>query len=261
MQKFLITLLLFSFYHFSISQNINPENITIARDEYGVPHIFTNTDAEAAYALAWVQSEDNFYDMQEPLLATKRLLSSEQGKDGALLDAANFLIEADRVVDEKYDETFSEDFKKIIQAYADGINQYAKTHPKEIRIKKLFPLTAKDIAKSYMTNMIIIANLQYDLSRIFENNLDPMRENFPSGSNGIAISPSRSTDNKTRWFLIHINHLKDLLPGMRYKSIPKKDGIFMGQLLLLVLLLLLEPIETLAGHTVLITMILMMFMN
>lgn len=39
---------------------INPLNINIARDEWGVPHIFGNTDAEAAYGLAWSNAEDAF---------------------------------------------------------------------------------------------------------------------------------------------------------------------------------------------------------
>ena len=31
---------------------VNPANITIARDSFGVPHIFAPTDAEVAYGLA-----------------------------------------------------------------------------------------------------------------------------------------------------------------------------------------------------------------
>ena len=57
------------------SQTIQTENILILRDDYGVPYIYSQTDAEAAYALAWVQCEDNFYDVQEYFLAGKGLLS------------------------------------------------------------------------------------------------------------------------------------------------------------------------------------------
>jgi len=44
---------------------VNPKNITIVRDSFGVPHIHGKTDAEAAYGLAWAHSEDNFKDIQE----------------------------------------------------------------------------------------------------------------------------------------------------------------------------------------------------
>ena len=50
------------------SIKINADNITIIRDKWGVPHIFTKTDAEAAYGLAWAHSEDNFKTIQETFL-------------------------------------------------------------------------------------------------------------------------------------------------------------------------------------------------
>ena len=50
-------------------QTINPENVTIVRDQWGVPHIYGNTDAEAAYGLAYANAEDDFKTMQELLLA------------------------------------------------------------------------------------------------------------------------------------------------------------------------------------------------
>ena len=52
----LITRYLISFIQVFIFGQINPSNITIARDSYGVPHIFAKTDAELAYGLAWAHS-------------------------------------------------------------------------------------------------------------------------------------------------------------------------------------------------------------
>ena len=43
---------------------INPANITIARDSFGVPHIFAPTDPEVAYGLAWAHAEDDFATLQ-----------------------------------------------------------------------------------------------------------------------------------------------------------------------------------------------------
>ena len=39
---------------------INPENIKIVRDKWGVPHIYAKTDPEVAYGLAWANAEDDF---------------------------------------------------------------------------------------------------------------------------------------------------------------------------------------------------------
>ena len=46
---------------------INPKNIDIVRDQYGIPHIFAKTDAELAYGLAWVNAEDDFNTIQEAI--------------------------------------------------------------------------------------------------------------------------------------------------------------------------------------------------
>ena len=37
----------------SALSQIDPKNIDIVRDPFGVPHIFAPTDAEVAYGLAW----------------------------------------------------------------------------------------------------------------------------------------------------------------------------------------------------------------
>lgn len=44
---------LFLLISFELSAQINPANITIARDSFGVPHIFVPTDPEVAYGPAW----------------------------------------------------------------------------------------------------------------------------------------------------------------------------------------------------------------
>ena len=65
---------------------INPENITIARDKWGVPHIYGKTDAEVAYGLAWATGEDDFKSMQENLLAIRGQLGAVKGVSGAIFD-------------------------------------------------------------------------------------------------------------------------------------------------------------------------------
>ncbi len=199
-------LLLFSLFSLSLfAQNIDPTNIQIVRDKWGVPHIFSKTDAEAAYGLAWAHAEDNFEDIQTPLLGVRRLLAEVDGKEGALLDAVGFLFKVDEIVEEKYESTFSPKFKKIIGAYVQGLNEYATKHPKEVRHKKLFPLTEKDVIKGYVLIMSFISNIQYDLIRVFEDKLDPVElESIGKGSNGFAYAPSKTTTGKT--YLISNSH-------------------------------------------------------
>ena len=49
--------------------DIHVDKITIARDSYGVPHIFAPTDPEVAYGLAWAHAEDDFKTIQTLIFA------------------------------------------------------------------------------------------------------------------------------------------------------------------------------------------------
>lgn len=205
------TLLLCGLTILSFGQTVAPvdlNNITIARDEWGVPHIFTQTDVEAAYGLAWAHCEDNFEQVQEPFLAAKGIFGAVLGKEGALFDAISFLIKSREVVEEKYETTFSPKFKQMLTAYASAVNRYAELHPKEIRHKKLFPITPKDIAVAYNISTSLISNIQFNLGRLFENNLEPItssnKKNLSAGSNGIAIAPHKTQEGKT--FLVSNSH-------------------------------------------------------
>ena len=67
------------------SQKVDVNNIEIIRDNYGIPHIYSNTDKELAYGLAWAHSEDDFKTIQEAYLAGNALLSKHIGLRGAPL--------------------------------------------------------------------------------------------------------------------------------------------------------------------------------
>ena len=66
--------------------SINVSKITIARDSFGVPHIFAPTDPEVAYGIAWAHAEDDFTTIQTLLLTGKGKLSTYLGKKGAPVD-------------------------------------------------------------------------------------------------------------------------------------------------------------------------------
>ena len=70
MKNIQIILTFLLFLNFSYSQ-VNPLDVEIVRDNYGVPHIYGKTDADVAYGLAWAHSEDDFKTIQEAYLAGK----------------------------------------------------------------------------------------------------------------------------------------------------------------------------------------------
>src|SRR4051812_29007135 len=54
-------------------------DVHIRRDEWGVPHILGRHDADAAFGLAYAQSEDDFATVQSVVLATRGTLAHRDG--------------------------------------------------------------------------------------------------------------------------------------------------------------------------------------
>ena len=133
------------------SAQINPANITIARDSFGVPHIFAPTDPEVAYGLAWAHAEDDFETLQLVVLSGKAKLGQALGKKGAKADYVINLLRCRQTVEEQWN-TLSSDFIALIKGYVAGLNAYAKAHPGEIKYKKAFPFDEKE----YMTQLFFL---------------------------------------------------------------------------------------------------------
>ncbi|MBK6276204.1 MAG: penicillin acylase family protein [Saprospirales bacterium] len=86
MQKLFLLITFTVTFTFTQAIEINPKNIQIIRDKYGVPHIYAKTDEEVAYGLAWATAEDDFKSMQENFLTVRGRLAEVKGKDGAIMD-------------------------------------------------------------------------------------------------------------------------------------------------------------------------------
>ena len=104
---------------------INPNNIEIVRDQFGVPHIYAQTDAEVAYGLAWANSEDDFTTIQEAYLAGNAMLSNHIGLKGAAADFITQFIGSKSLIDDQIG-TISEGYMKVVEGYSQGLNAYAK---------------------------------------------------------------------------------------------------------------------------------------
>lgn len=176
---------------------VNPKNVEIVRDTYGVPHIYGQTDADAIYGLAWAGCEDDFATIQKMLLAVDGRLAETDGKGGAVLDFLSFISGAVEIVDTAYDKTFSPGFKKLIEAYAQGLNTYAAAHPDEVLRPGLFPVGPKQIVAQYIVTNMLLTNMYLDIQKIFLGYIKNYETNLPSGSNAFAFNSSRTADGKT----------------------------------------------------------------
>ncbi|HMQ06249.1 MAG TPA: penicillin acylase family protein [Saprospiraceae bacterium] len=171
-------------------------DVEIIRDQWGVPHIYGVTDADVAYGLAWAQAEDDFVTVQEQMMAIKGLYGSYKGKEGAMLDFGIHFMGLREVVEKNYEKEISEDFKIILEAFAAGFNQYFLLNPKEVLVKKVFPVSPHDILAGYLLGVVQMTGALEDLGSI-TNGTIVSRLGDERGSNAIAISSRRTDDSCT----------------------------------------------------------------
>ena len=64
------------------------ENITIIRDDFGVPHIYGKTDADAVFGLLYAQCEDDFNRVEQNYIWAIGRLAEVEGKRAIYSDLA-----------------------------------------------------------------------------------------------------------------------------------------------------------------------------
>ena len=214
--RILLSLLLVSTISYS---QINPENIDIVRDEYGIPHIYAQTDAEVAYGLAWANAEDDFTTIQEAYLAGNAMLSNYIGLKGAAADFITQFIGSKNLIEEKIG-TISEDYMAVVEGYSQGLNAYASKNPDKVLYKKLFPITPKKMLMYSQLQLFISNEGAYWAGRILNNDTqDDFLDQNLTGSNVIAMNSSKTASGETflainthqplegptSWYEVHLN--------------------------------------------------------
>ncbi|MFI5160786.1 MAG: penicillin acylase family protein [Sphingobacteriales bacterium] len=104
------------------------KTVTIIRDDYGVPHIYGKTDAAAVFGLMYAQCEENFKGIERNYLYQLGKQSEVDGESNLYTDIQLQLIAdtADAIKDYQSSAPW---FKKLMDAFADGINYYLYKHP------------------------------------------------------------------------------------------------------------------------------------
>lgn len=208
--------------------------VQIARDEFGVPHIFGKTDADVAYGLAWAHAEDDFETIQKTLLAGKRMVGRVYGQDGAAVDFFGHLLQTAEIAEVNYESAYSEEFKRVLEGYAAGMNDFALAHPEEVLLSDAFPVTTKEMTAAYILSLAQMSGADRAVQQIVSGKVEavPFDAN-PKGSNAIAIHSSRTDsgenflainshqplDGPVAWYEAHLhseegwNILGGLFPG------------------------------------------------
>ncbi|MCR2834845.1 penicillin acylase family protein [Parerythrobacter lacustris] len=120
----------------------------IVRSEFGVPHIYGETDADVAYGVAIAHAEDDFHTLQDVVAMARGRYGAIAGEEGAQVDFVYHLLDA-RGTAERHYKQLPSDTRALFEAYATGLNQYADEHPGELKLANLFPVNGEDVATGF----------------------------------------------------------------------------------------------------------------
>jgi acyl-homoserine lactone acylase PvdQ len=205
------------------SQTFSPEElnvwkteakrVTIVRDSWGIPHVYGRTDADAVFGLLYAECEENFPRVERNYLEMLGRLSE--------IDGAAYLP-SDLQMKVIYDTTEAQKdyaaapdwLRKLLDAFADGVNFYLATHPQTHplllnRFKAWYPLLFTDGSISAtQTGGLKESDVRSLYFPGFRDGLSfrQLRQESDgdalSGSNGFAIAPSRTA---TGHAMLYIN--------------------------------------------------------
>lgn len=199
------------------------DEVRIRRDEWGVPHIRAKSDAAAAYGLAWAQAEDDFATIQEAVFQSRGRLAELKGPAGIENDYLVHLQDVWGTVRRRYARDLAPATRKVMEAYAAGLNAYAAKHPDKV-LAGLLPITGQDLAAATTFR----GPSFYGLDDVFRRTLRPQSQKLAlaepkleTGSNGVAVAPSRSADGATR--LLVNSHQPFTGPLAWYEAVIQTD--------------------------------------
>src|SRR6185437_8168873 len=104
------------------------QQVTITRDDWGIAHVHGKTDADAVFGMIYAQCEDDFNRVEMNFLTALGWSAQAEG-ESAIWDNLRYQLFIDPVA-LKQDYTKSPTWlKKLMNAWADGMNWYLATHP------------------------------------------------------------------------------------------------------------------------------------
>jgi acyl-homoserine-lactone acylase len=181
------------------------QNVTIIRDDWGIPHIYAPTDADAVFGLMYAQAEDDFPRIERNFLVSQGRLAEAEGEGALWQDLRMRLFIDPDEMRALYDRSPAW-LRQLMDAWADGLNYYLHTHPEvEPRVLRRFePWMALTFSEGSIGGDIERVSLseleafytQIATGRAARNSalLERDRALEPVGSNGIAIAPENTLD-------------------------------------------------------------------
>ena len=107
------------------------EDVTIYRDDFGVPHIFATTEEGTAFGVGYAQAEDRLEELLKQYRRATGTMSEAFGKQYFRDDYRQRLWQHAAIAQAGY-EKLSPKVRATSEAYIHGVRQYMKEHPAEV---------------------------------------------------------------------------------------------------------------------------------
>lgn len=159
--------------------------VQVYRDTWGIPHIFAESPADAAYAVGYVQAEDRLDDLYLNLRTGLGRRAEVIGKDGLETD---IMIHTARVPQssQRCYEKAPEELKAILEAYIAGVAAYEAEYPDAA------PDYAFELEPWHPITLGRLMQMRWAMGLVMDDLKKAPKEAPAFGSNQWAVSPSRS---------------------------------------------------------------------
>ena len=104
------------------------ERVEIIRDDFGVPHVYAKTDADAVFGMLYAQCEDDFNRVEQNYIWAIGRLAELEGPSALYSDVRARMFMTQEEAIEAYEQA-PDWLQKLCNAFADGVNYYLHTHP------------------------------------------------------------------------------------------------------------------------------------
>ena len=192
--------------------------VTIVRDDWGIAHVHGETDADAVFGMIYAQCEDDFNRVETNYLTSLGRMAEAEGQSALWQDLRQRLFIDPATLQHDY-ATSPDWLKRLMDAWADGINFYLLEHPetKPRVLTRFEPWMALSFTEGSIGGDIERVGLKplqafYDtpavppgaVSRAQQAAIGNLNEPLPrstwfepepSGSNGFAIAPGNTVDH------------------------------------------------------------------
>lgn len=184
------------------------KNVTIIRDNWGIPHIYGKSDADTVFGLMYAQAEDDFNRVEVNFLNGMGRLAEAEGESELYRDLRMKLFIDPEELQSQYQASEAW-LQQLMDAWADGLNYFLHTHP-EVEPKVIAHF------EPWMALSFSEGSIGGDIERVSLSDLEAFyggepqatvseapddRDDEPRGSNGFAVAPSNSATGNALFYI------------------------------------------------------------